>query len=193
MTVQTIRRVLRGEIKATTSAVEARERIRRELSLPENFDWSGLAARSFNTGAPAIHGNVQYKACFNALPTKANLVKWTGRGNGRTETCPNCPAVDTVAHVFTCPALKPLHKLLLNTVRRLGMQNCTVPGFLFGSKTRAARSLACESLHQIWRSRCMSVFEGKPPNCEAMFNTISNQLKRATPSLWEEIFEGDIT
>ena len=92
----------------------------------------------------------------------SNVAKWNRWQNRQRAKCASCNSVETLLHPFLCPAYIEATECVWSIVEDVLPKGMSLEGFVtlhIGNLT--ARSLSSELVPQVWRARCMRVFEGK--------------------------------
>ena len=124
--------------------------------------WEVTMKHIFRVSIPSLHVNTNFLLLHNALPVISNVAKWNRWQNRQSAKCTSCNSVETLLHPFFCSAFSSPTECIYSIVEDVLPKGMSLEGFVtlhIGNLT--ARSLSTELVHQVWRARCMRVFERK--------------------------------
>ena len=175
-TIKTIRRGLAGDVFAPIP--EAQKHFQSVLG--PNSKWETRVKHTFDACVPAKHLDTKFLFLHNALPVMANIAKWNRWHDGQNPKCPFCRVTETPFHLVSCRVTSEISKFSMDLVEDVLPGGMSPVAFLTGHHRHVtARSLAAETLHQIWRVRCGYVYERQVVTLECVSRDIITSFLKA--------------
>ena len=176
---QSIRRVIGHSSGPTENALSARKHIQRLSKC--TISWDKVFKNLYLSVIPARNCEIRLKLSHNALPTNANLAKWSKKEGGG---CIKCNGTEDAIHVFMCESFSDLRLDILEILKPVIEPGITFLDLIFcKAEHPLVQALVAETMYNMWISRCRSQHEGKKPNCKSLFAKVVCKVKNGLKQL----------